>query len=143
VRHTGWLLGRGGLTCVGAERHPQGPEGAATAHRQAFHPNPNSPKRSDAHRLVLSLRGHGRRLRTLLDERATGINMKDKSVQMPHTRQLARRRLLQLLSVGGLVGAGKLLPKEWVRPVVDEVMLPAHAQLTNGPVPDDASDAGP
>lgn len=79
----------------------------------------------------------------LLDDRPEDMDMKDKTADTPHARQSARRHLLQILSVGGLLGAGKLLPKEWVRPVVDEVMLPAHAQLTNGPVPDDASDAGP
>lgn len=70
--------------------------------------------------------------------------MTEKTKSQPQDKRLARRRLLQLLSVGGLVGAGQLLPKEWVRPVVDEVMLPAHAQLTNGPPPDDvATDAAP
>lgn len=68
--------------------------------------------------------------------------MNDNNQKQAPDRRLARRRLLQLLSVGGLVGAGKLLPKDWVQPVLDEVMLPAHAQLTNGPLPD-ATDAGP
>jgi hypothetical protein len=53
-------------------------------------------------------------------------------------RQLARRRLLQLLSVGGVLGAGILLPREWVKPVVNQVMLPTHAQLTD---PTGAADA--
>jgi hypothetical protein len=60
-------------------------------------------------------------------------------------RQRARRRLLQLLAVGGVVGAGSLLPREWVKPVVNQVVLPAHAQLTNGVImePDDTTDAAP
>lgn len=43
----------------------------------------------------------------------------------------ARRRLLAaLVGVGGAYAAGKSLPERWTRPVVDTVLLPAHAQAT-------------
>jgi hypothetical protein len=40
-----------------------------------------------------------------------------------------RRRLLTALAAGGVVGANTL-PERWIKPVVDSVMLPAHAQAT-------------
>lgn len=44
----------------------------------------------------------------------------------------SRRKLLKSLAAGsGAVVAGKSLPKEWSKPVVDSVMLPAHAETTN------------
>jgi len=46
------------------------------------------------------------------------------------TRDRSRRRLLQLLAVGGVLAGGKTLPETWVKPVIDEVVLPAHAQMT-------------
>ena len=40
----------------------------------------------------------------------------------------ARRRLLKSLAAGGGVWTGsKVLPENWTRPVVDSVILPAHA----------------
>ena len=39
-----------------------------------------------------------------------------------------RRELLKTIAAGsGVVIAGKSLPESWRRPVVDAVMLPAHA----------------
>ncbi len=43
----------------------------------------------------------------------------------------SRRNLLRALSVGGVVGATQL-PASWSKPVVDAVVLPAHAQTTGG-----------
>jgi hypothetical protein len=43
----------------------------------------------------------------------------------------SRRNLLRALSVGGVVGATQL-PTSWSKPVVDAVVLPAHAQTTGG-----------
>ncbi len=40
-----------------------------------------------------------------------------------------RRNLLKALASGGVV-AGTALPAAWTRPVVDSVLLPAHAQTT-------------
>lgn len=46
----------------------------------------------------------------------------------------SRRKLLKSLAAGsGVVIAGKSLPASWSRPVVDSVMLPAHAQTSQTP----------
>ncbi len=54
---------------------------------------------------------------------------------MTHSKK-GRRRLLKTLGAGGgIVLAGKSLPTEWARPVVETVLLPSHAQtstLTSG-----------
>lgn len=43
----------------------------------------------------------------------------------------SRRKLLKSLAAGsGAVIAGKSLPDEWKQPIVDSVMLPAHAQTS-------------
>ena len=43
----------------------------------------------------------------------------------------SRRKLLKSIAAGsGAVIAGKNLPENWARPVVDSVMLPAHAQTS-------------
>jgi hypothetical protein len=43
-------------------------------------------------------------------------------------KSISRRKLLKSLAAsGGAVIAGKSLPESWSRPVVDSVMLPAHA----------------
>jgi hypothetical protein len=43
----------------------------------------------------------------------------------------SRRKLLKSIAAGsGAIVAGKSLPESWSKPVVDSVMLPAHAQTT-------------
>ena len=43
----------------------------------------------------------------------------------------ARRKLLKSIAAGsGAIVAGKSLPKSWTRPVVESVLLPAHAQAS-------------
>jgi hypothetical protein len=45
--------------------------------------------------------------------------------------QESRRKLLKSIAAGsGAIVAGKSLPENWKRPVVDSVMLPAHAQTS-------------
>ena len=49
--------------------------------------------------------------------------------------KLSRRKLLKSIAAGsGAIVAGKSLPESWSRPVVDSVILPAHAQ-TSPPAP--------
>lgn len=48
-----------------------------------------------------------------------------------NTRNSARRRLLKsVVAGGGVLATGKLLPENWARPVVQSVVLPAHAQTS-------------
>ena len=43
----------------------------------------------------------------------------------------SRRKLLKSIAIGsGAVITGKSLPEKWARPVVDSVLLPAHAQAS-------------
>lgn len=41
-----------------------------------------------------------------------------------------KRRLLKALSAGGVVATAPLLPTAWTKPVVNVVVLPAHAQMS-------------
>ena len=48
----------------------------------------------------------------------------------------SRRKLLKSIAAGsGAIVAGKSLPENWSHPVVDSVMLPAHAQTSCTPSP--------
>jgi hypothetical protein len=43
----------------------------------------------------------------------------------------ARRKILKAISgAGGVMAAGGILPHKWSRPLVDAVLLPAHAQTS-------------
>ena len=45
-----------------------------------------------------------------------------------------RRKLLKKMVIGGAtIAAGKSLPSEWTKPVVDSVVLPVHAQTSGVP----------
>lgn len=45
-----------------------------------------------------------------------------------------RRKLLKSVAAGGgAIIAGKTLPDTWTKPAVDSIILPAHAQTSNGP----------
>jgi len=49
-------------------------------------------------------------------------------------KELSRRRLLKKLAAGsGALGAVSALPEKWRKPVVDSVILPAHAATTTAP----------
>jgi len=43
-----------------------------------------------------------------------------------------RRKVLKSFAVGSsTVAAGTALPNEWIKPIVSQVILPAHAQTTD------------
>jgi hypothetical protein len=54
----------------------------------------------------------------------------------PKRHSQSRRDALKRLAVGGVVvaGATQVLPKKWMKPVVDSVILPVHAQSTGGTI---------
>lgn len=48
-----------------------------------------------------------------------------------HEQKSSRRKLLKTLAAGGGVFVGtKAIPEKWTTPVVDSVLMPAHAQLS-------------
>ena len=49
-------------------------------------------------------------------------------------RTISRRRLLQALVASGLAAAGSSLPANWFGPEVEVGVLPAHAQVSPGPL---------
>lgn len=49
---------------------------------------------------------------------------------LPEARGRSRRRLLQLLAIGGVFTGSRALPESWIRPVIEEATLPAHAQMS-------------
>ena len=52
----------------------------------------------------------------------------------------SRRKLLKSVAIGsGAILTGKTLPENWTKPVVDSVLLPAHAQATCTPCLDAAN----
>ncbi|HSH44009.1 MAG TPA: hypothetical protein VK973_17935 [Arenicellales bacterium] len=53
----------------------------------------------------------------------------DSAGQPDEARVSRRRALLGAISAAGVTGATQL-PQQWARPVVDNVILPAHAQLS-------------
>src|ERR1700722_7330956 len=51
--------------------------------------------------------------------------------------KLSRRRVLEILAVGGLT-VTIVLPSRWIKPVVESVVVPAHAQASPNKTPLDA-----
>jgi hypothetical protein len=49
-------------------------------------------------------------------------------------RELSRRKLLERVALGGAAISVTLLPSKWVKPVVETIVVPAHAQVS-GPSP--------
>ena len=49
-----------------------------------------------------------------------------------NTIRKSRRRLIQVMVAGGVVATAKTVPNSWSRPVVNSVVLPAHAETSGG-----------
>ena len=43
------------------------------------------------------------------------------------SKNVSRRRALKVLGLGGAVGVTLALPSKWTRPVVESIVVPAHA----------------
>lgn len=57
--------------------------------------------------------------------------MTNKDPESPNRRDTARRRILKrLVAGGGIIATGRMMPDDWHKPVVESVILPAHAQTT-------------
>jgi len=54
-----------------------------------------------------------------------GQNQPDPAAETRQRR--ARRRLIQILAIGGGIASSKLIPPAWTTPVVEATLLPAHA----------------
>jgi hypothetical protein len=47
--------------------------------------------------------------------------------------KLSRRRAMKVLGAGGVVAATLMLPSKWTKPVVESIIVPAHAQASAPP----------
>jgi hypothetical protein len=58
----------------------------------------------------------------------------DKKESNPTVEQADRRKAIKtgVIVGGSVVGAAMALPKKWTRPIVDAVIVPAHAQVSPG-----------
>ena len=59
--------------------------------------------------------------------------MNDSSIEQDKQENLSQSKRKILTSIGvtsGVVGATALVPSTWVKPAVNSVILPAHAQST-------------
>jgi len=56
--------------------------------------------------------------------RASSNKSSDKQIQ---NKRQNRRRLIQVLALGGGIASAKLIPDRWATPAVKSVLLPAHA----------------
>ena len=44
-----------------------------------------------------------------------------------NNKDISRRRALKVLGLGGVVAATIALPGKWTRPIVESIVVPAHA----------------
>jgi hypothetical protein len=47
--------------------------------------------------------------------------------------KISRRRAMKVLGAGGVVAATLMLPSKWTKPVVESIIVPAHAQASAPP----------
>ena len=47
------------------------------------------------------------------------------------SKNLSRRRALKVLGLGGVVAATVALPGKWTRPIVESIVVPAHAAASS------------
>jgi hypothetical protein len=64
-----------------------------------------------------------------MDENTKDKKANDKEVSVENRRKVLR----SLGGAAGVLGAATQVPEKWTRPVVDSVMLPAHAQTSPAP----------
>lgn len=60
-------------------------------------------------------------------------------MERDNVRELSRRKLLQKLTVVGALASVPLIPAKWIKPVIDTIVVPAHAQTVSGPSPSASS----
>lgn len=58
------------------------------------------------------------------------------AIKMAYPTNKTRRTALQRMALGGTAVSAKVFPQAWTRPVIDSVILPAHAQTTREPTDD-------
>ena len=71
-------------------------------------------------------------------ENKTGSNQASENVKNHHAieteRVPSRRKALKKIAIGGTIAAGASgLPPRWTKPIVDKVLVPAHAQTSPPP----------
>ena len=64
------------------------------------------------------------------ENRHQELNESERSSSEAETSPARRKLLKTLAGTGGVVAAGALLPEKWTQPVVDRILVPAHAQAT-------------
>ena len=70
------------------------------------------------------------------EDQGTNEPVEDSSVESGNEAESTeRRRAMRRLLVGGGLVAGAQLPEKWTKPVMDVVILPAHAGAGMSPMP--------
>lgn len=69
-----------------------------------------------------------------MDHKKKTLTATEGSVKKMRTNQGRRTTLRKLLASGAVVATSQTVPDKWSKPVVDSVMLPAHAQTSGGAI---------
>ncbi len=59
---------------------------------------------------------------------ASSESASPEATEVSEEAQDSRRKLLQSLAAGGVIGSANLVPDKWAKPAVDTLILPAHAR---------------